>query len=685
MEPTAAAGSCRRRRRGPGAPLPDDLAIAPGAPLPLGASETSDGYNIAVVSRHATRLSVVLFDPQGAVLRTIPLDPVLHRTGDVWHLRIAGALQGCAYALRAEGPWAPEEGHRFDPRALLLDPYATALTGRPRPGEARCLLADRRFDWEGDAPPRHAWRDTVIYETHVRGFTLHPSSGVLHAGRFLGVAEMIPYLQALGVTAVELMPVQEAPELTPAGPAGGPPRPDYWGYDPVALFAPRIAYASAGPGAAVNEFRTMVRALHRAGIEVILDVVFNHTAEGGESGPTFSFRGLDNAIYYLLRPDGGYADYTGCRNTLNCNHPVVRSLLVDCLRHWVTEMHVDGFRFDLAAVLGRGEDGRLLANPPLLEQIAEDPVLRGTKLIAEAWDMAGAFELGRFPGDRWAEWNARYRDDVRRFWRGDPGMTGAFATRLCGSEDLYGGHGAGPLRSINFVTCHDGPTLNDLVSYARPHNEANGEAAAPPLEAWGENNGHEGPAADPGTEAVRARQVRNMLATLMLSRGVPMLLGGDEFRRTQQGNTNAWCQDNTISWYDWAEARRHADLIRFVRGLAGFRRAHPVLSAERFYTADEIAWFGPEGGPPDWGGAENLLGCRIAEGGAAPGALCLLFNASRSRSVTFRLPSPPAGAWRIAIDTAAAPPDDVTDPGAEPQAGDSLRLPPRSLLVLVSR
>ena len=665
--------------------------VAAGAPLPFGASETADGINIAVVSRHATRLTVLLFDPAGTLLHSVPLDPGRHRTGDVWHVRLAGVLHGCSYALRAEGPWAPELGHRFDPHALLLDPYARAVSGAPLLGEARSLIIDDRFDWADDRPPQHPWQRTLIYETHVRGLTIQPSSNVLHAGRFLGVAEMIPYLQSLGVTAVELMPVQEAPATVPTvhpGASATPPMRNYWGYDPVALFAPRALYGSGAPGAAVTEFRAMVRELHRAGIEVILDIVFNHTAEGGEEGPTFSFRGLDNAIYYILQPGGRYADYTGCGNTLNCNHPIVRGMLINCLRYWVTEMRVDGFRFDLAAVLGRGEDGALLPNAPLLKQIAEDPVLRGTKLVAEAWDAAGAVALGHFPGDRWAEWNGRYRDDVRRFWRGDEGMVGAFATRLCGSEDLYGGGGPGslgPLRSINFVACHDGPTLNDLVSFDGQHNEANGDLGRPPSPTWGENNGAEGPSADPAIEAVRARQLRNLLTTLMVSRGTPMLLGGDEFRRSQRGNTNPWCQDDETSWYDWDEARRHADLTRFLRRLSALRRAHPVLSADRFYTAAEIAWLGPDGAAPNWHGPQNIVGCIIREEGAAPTALCLLFNASRTLAARFLLPEPPAGAWRVAINTAAPPPADAADPGTERPAPREPVLSSRSSLVLVSR
>lgn len=662
-----------------------DLAIEPGAPLPFGASEVSNGFNIAVVSRHATRVSVLLFDPAGRFLQNIPLEAPRHRTGDVWHVRIVGLADGCSYALRVEGPWAPEDGSRFDPQRLLLDPYAAAVVGTPRAGDTRALLQVHHFDWGGDVMPRRPWRETVIYETHVRGFTIHPSSGVVHGGRYLGITEMIPYLQALGVTAVELMPVQETPDwiFLPALP--DQPLREYWGYDPIAFFAPRAAYASAPGATTLTEFKEMVRTLHKAGMEIILDIVFNHTAEGGTTGPVFSFRGLDNAIYYMLGPDGSFADYTGCGNTLNCNHPIVRSMLVDCLRHWVTHMHIDGFRFDLAAVLGRGENGLLLTNPPLLEQIAEDPVLRGTKLIAEAWDAAGAFQLGEMPGHQWAEWNSRFRDDVRRFWRGEVGMAGAFATRLCGSQDLFGGKDRGSLGSINFVTCHDGSTLNDWVSYERSHNEAN---LVPDGFLWqepGESNGEEGPSEDPAIEAVRTRQCRNMLATLMLSRGVPMLLGGDEFRRTQRGNTNPWNQDNEVSWYDWADAIRHADLVRFFRRLAAFRRAHPVLSAERFYTEAEIDWIGPAGGAVDWHGPDNQLGCIIHEEAAAPPALCLLFNGSRSRPARFHPSSPPAGHWRVSIDTGAASPHDIADAGLEPLAPQAPVLPPRSLLVLVSR
>jgi isoamylase len=675
------------------------LLIGQGQPLPLGFSRSDDGFNLAVFSRHATGVGVLIFDgARDQPVETIVLDPDRNRSGDIWHARLSPEMRGKSYALRVEGPWSPEQGHRFDPRSPLIDPYTLALTGssewhatapeplgdRPHPiYSARALAAHHDFDWQGDSAPRHSWADTVIYETHVRGLTAHASSGAVHRGHYLGLIEKIPYLQSLGVTAVELMPVQEFCEYE-LGATGKPAR-NYWGYNPVALFAPKASYAGGNDvHAALTEFKTMVRELHRAGIEVILDVVFNHTAEGGEGGPTFSFRGLDNSIYYLLEPGtGGYIDYTGCGNTLNCNHPVVRSLIIDCLRQWVGYFHVDGFRFDLASILGRDTEGRLLANPPLLEQIAEDPLLHHSKLIAEAWDLGGAFQVGHFPGHRWAEWNSNFRDDVRRFWRGDAGMTGAFATRICGSADLYQSQHESPINSINFVTCHDGFTLNDLVSYGRKHNEANGEGNRDGIaENYSENNGAEGPSDDAAIEAVRLRQIKNFLVTLLVSRGVPMLLGGDEFRRSQQGNNNAYCQDNEISWYDWGLAQRNAGLQRFVGRLIAFRKAHPVLSAEAFYTDADIRWLGIDGREPEWHGRENRIGCMILEDhGDSPAALCLLFNAAL-HPYRFVLPRPPGGNWRVAVDTAQAAPADVADRGNERTVGEEVILVARSSMIL---
>jgi len=684
------------------------IAISEGRPLPLGVHDCCDGFNFALFSRHAERIELLLFEDaeSPAPFATVEFDPARHRTGDVWHALVEGVRFGQAYAYRVHGRFATEAGLRFDAGKLLLDPYALAVGGthywdfgrlaQPSDGKSpaaadrlapKCLLVPRRFDWQGVPRPKTPWADTVIYELHVRGLTAHPSANAAAPGAFLGVVEKIPYLRELGVTAVELMPVHEfnEHELVRADPATGERLRNYWGYSTIGFFAPKEGYATR-PGAPVEEFKTMVRELHRAGIEVILDVVFNHTAEGNERGPTIAFRGLDNPIYYMLESDPHYyRNYSGCGNTLNCNHPVVRDFVSDCLRYWATEMQVDGFRFDLASILGRGRDGSLLANPPLLERIAEDPVLRDAKLIAEAWDSAGAYQVGSFPGRRWSEWNARFRDDVRRYWRGDPGMTGALASRLGGSADVYQRDDKEPVNSINFVACHDGFTLADLVSYEGKHNEANGEENRDGTgENYSANYGAEGPTDDPAINAVRLRQTKNMLATLLLARGVPMILGGDEFARSQRGNNNAYCQDNELSWHDWGLVERNAELVRFVRSVIAFRKRHPVLRAERFYGAEELVWFGAGGAAPDWNGPGAALGCVVAGSLDAP-ALCLLFNAGTSEA-TFAPPAPPrGGAWRIAIDTAAPAPGDVAEPGREHAfQGDARRLAPRSLVVLTA-
>ena len=637
----------------------------------------------------------------------VDLDPVHHRTGDIWHTLVDGVRWGQAYAYRVHGRWAPEEGHRFDGNDLLLDPYALAVSTLDAPGETRnttvveptaangrrCLLLNRWFDWQGTTRPKTTWSETVIYETHVRGLTIDPSAGSSNPGTFLGVIEKIPYFLELGITAVELMPVQEFD-------AGGDPLRDpvtgrmlrnYWGYNTVAFFAPHRAYSTGqSPGCQLDEFKTMVRELHRAGLELILDVVFNHTAEGGEHGPTFSFRGFDNAIYYMLDEDGHrYRDFSACGNTLNCNHPVVRDYVIDCLRYWATEMQVDGFRFDLASILGRDQQGALLRNAPLLERIAEDPILRDVKLIAEAWDSGGAFQVGRFPGQRWAEWNCHFRDDVRRFWRGDAGTTGALAWRLCGSADLYERSGKEPINSINFVTCHDGFTLNDLVSYARKHNETNGEDNRDGSQGNDSANyGREGPTADRMVEDVRIRQIKNMLATLFLSRGVPMLLGGDEFRRTQNGNNNAYCQDNAVSWYDWRLLDANRDIFRFVRELIAFRKRNPVLSADIFDTDSDLHWFSPSGGPPDWHGPTHVLGCIVrlqlpAATRSQQPMLCLLFNAGETPA-EYSLPT--SAPWRLSLDTSCTAPGDIFTLGNEPRLADRsrYRIAPRAVAVLSS-
>ncbi len=689
-----------------------------GEPLPMGAHAYDGGVNFAFFSRHATRVRLELFDQalDETPARTVDLDPARNRTGDMWHVWIAGIGPGQCYAYRVDGPYQPDEGHRFNFHRLLLDPFATAITPLPEwnfgsargyepsaPGKdlvrssvdnagtmPKCVVTNRYFDWQDDLPLRHPWADTVIYETHVRGFTVHASSGVAHPGTYRGLMEKIAYLEELGVTAVELMPVHEFNDgkLPLNNPQTGEPLENYWGYDSVGFFAPKAAYSSVdGLGQQILEFKEMVRTLHQAGIEVILDVVFNHTAEGNELGPTLSFRGIDNAIYYMLAADRRhYLNDAGTGNTINANHPVVRDHILEALRYWVVDMHVDGFRFDLASVLGRDESGVLLADAPLLERIAEDPILCDVKLIAEAWDVAGAYEVGSFSERRWAEWNGRYRDDVRRFWRGDDDMSGLFASRICGSADIYTASGKGPESSINFVTCHDGFTLNDLVSYRVKHNAANGEDNRDGNDTnYSDHYGVEGASADPAIETLRARQIRNFLLTLLISRGVPMLLGGDEFRRTQGGNNNAWCQDNETSWIDWHLFERHQDIARFTREMIAFRRAHPVLSRERFYTDAEIQWFNPDGDAPNWfDAAARQLACLIHEDENSQ--LFLMFNAAGD-SGDFRVPAAAEGLyWQRAVDTYRPAPEDISPLDQAPRVDtDHYQVGPRAAVIFVTR
>jgi glycogen operon protein len=701
------------------AEVSEQTDVRVGVPLPLGTYARGDGVNFAFFSRHASRVRLELFDrPEDArAARVIDLDPARNRTGDVWHVWIVGIRPGQLYAYRVDGPYQPRDGHRFNFNKLLLDPFATAISRLPSwefdpargydpsvpDGDSvssridnagampKCVFTQEHFHWHEDRPPRHPWSKTVIYETHVRGFTIHPSSGVEHPGTYRGLMEKIPYFKELGVTAVELMPLQEFNEHQVKGinPQTGQPLGNYWGYDPVTFFAPKASYSSSGGvGQQKLEFKGMVQAFHRAGIEVFLDVVFNHTAEGNEQGPTLCFRGIDNTIFYMLADDKrSYRDYTGTGNTINANHPVVRDHIYTALRYWVVEMHVDGFRFDLAAVLGRGRSGNLLPNPPLLERIAEDPILRDVKIIAEAWDAAGAYEVGSFSERRWAEWNGQYRDDVRRFWRGDDGMLGLFASRICGSADIYSKSGKGPESSINFVTCHDGFTLNDLVSYRCKHNEANGENNRDGTnDNLSENYGPEGETTDARIEALRKGQIKNFLLTLFISRGVPMLLGGDEYRRTQGGNNNAYCQDNETSWHDWSCLEQHRDIFRFTRGMIAFRRDHPVLSKEQFYMDAEIHWFGPKGGLPNWFDPKaKRFACLIQEDEQR--ALCLMFNAG-AEAVDFGLPPVlPGTRWHLAVDTSREAPQDLFTAGEEPlwENLQTYHLSPRSTAILLAR
>jgi len=699
---------------------PDESEIQAGNPLPIGGThQLGDGVNFVLFSRNATRVHLELYQHPGdsSPTRAIDLDPMRHRTGDIWHVWVRGIPAGQLYGYRIEGPYQPEEGHRFNPHKLLLDPYARAIAGvedwdfsaaRGYDSSSRltdlsistvdnagttpkCIFTRDHFNWEMDSPPKHSASDTVIYETHVRGFTMHSSSKAEHPGTFIGLTEKIPYLQDLGVTAIELMPVLEFNENESQllNPITGEKLKNYWGYNPVAYFAPKQSYSFEGSQwRRTVEFREMVKAFHRAGIEVILDIVLNHTAENDELGPTICLRGIENSIFYMLQENGPryYKNFSGVGNTLNANHPVVREFVRNVLRYWVMHMHVDGFRFDLASVLGRDEHGNILRNAPLLEGIAEDPILRDVKIIAEAWDAGGAYQVGGFSTTRWTEWNGRFRDDVRRFWVGDAGMIGSFASRISGSSDLYQSSGKGPASSLNFVTCHDGFTLNDLVSYKQKHNYENGEYNRDGTDAnYSDNCGVEGPSQDPAVEGMRKRLIKNLLLTLFISRGVPMLLGGDEFRRTQRGNNNAYCQDNEVSWFDWSLLEKHKEIQRFTRGMIAFRRAHLVLRREEFYTDADIKWFAPNGATPDWADQrQKSFACLIL--GQTEPDLFLLFNAD-TRSVDFSIPALPAGKiWRLAVDTSRTAPDDLFDSGKEPsmQGRIGFRLEPRSSAILLS-
>jgi glycogen operon protein len=620
---------------------------------------------------------------------------------------VRGCGPGIYYAFRVDGPADPAAGHRFNANKVLISPHTQGLCKHlwkradavgPKDNLAtsmRCAVVDQAdYDWEGDRPLKRPIHESIIYEVHVGGFTRSPSAGVRHPGTFAGMIEKIPYLQALGITAVELLPVFEFDDShTSLNPAGEALR-NYWGYSTVGFFSPHSAYCVAQNGISpINEFRDLVKALHKAGIEVILDVVFNHTDEGNELGPTQSFRGIDNRTYYLLDPNNPavYANYSGVGNTFNANHPISQKFIVDCLRYWVEEMHVDGFRFDEGSILARGEDGRPLVHPPVIWQIELEDALADTKLIAEAWDAAGLYQVGHFPGDRWAEWNGHYRDDIRRFVKSDPGLTATIAARLGGSPDIYQARGQTPENSINCLTLHDGFTLNDLVSYNNKHNDANGEGNRDGIDenlSW--NCGSEGPTTDPVITAVRTRQIKNFMTLLMLSRGVPLVLGGDEIRRTQGGNNNAYNQDNATSWFDWTMADSNQEVLRFVQRIVGFRKAHPVLRQPTFYTGEtnerglaDVTWHGTTLGSPGFDDPQGrALACTIA-GFGGESDLHIMMNMFWE-SLDFEVPVDPQRVWHIAVDTSAPSPHDIVDHGHEAPLSDPHRvLPGRSIVVLV--
>jgi len=705
-----------------------------GKALPLGASLTNEGVNFAVFSRNATAITLIIFESanKDSPFIEIPLSVKNNKTGNIWHCFIRGLGAGACYLFRADGPYNPEKGLRFNPNKTLIDPYAKALTdisnwdyekcqgfASDKPGrdlsfshkdditnQPRGIVIDDTFDWQGDKPINYPLRFSVIYETHVKGLTAHPNSGVEHPGTYRGVIEKIPFFKDLGITSIEFLPVQEfnENEIIRRSPSTGKKLTNYWGYSTVAFFAPKGSYSSDHtPGAQVKEFKEMVRELHKAGIEVILDIVFNHTAEGNEQGPTFSFRGFDNSIYYILNENKRYyQNYSGCGNTVNCNHPVVRTFIMDCLRYWVMDMHVDGFRFDLGSILGRDQSGHIMENPPTLEQIAEDPVLSATKIIAEAWDAGGAYQVGWFPGGRWAEWNDKYRDNVRKYWRGDHKETRFLATRIAGSSDLYLRDGRKPFHSINFITSHDGFTMWDLVSHNGKHNDDNGENNHD----GSDNNlsynfGIEGLCNDPVLTSIRERQLKNFIGTLMVSLGTPMLLGGDEFGRTQNGNNNAYCQDNEISWYDWSLLEKNAGLYRFVKEIIAFRLRHPGFMRPEFYTGrggaykgiPDITWYNDKGEIPNWNDVGVYLALRLI--GTKADTLAdrddndfyIMFNPNTEiKNFTLALP-PPKKEWWCKADTGKTSPNDILLPGNEEKLTSQKKysVKARSMVILISK
>lgn len=711
----------------------ESLQTLPGKPKPLGAELTSTGVNFSLFSRNATGVKIIFFkDPEDCEpYACAKLDSSVNRTGDIWHVMVPGIGAGSLYLYQIDGPFEPQEGHRFNPKQYLLDPYAKAVTPvsifgnlpptyrtpvdkmdielsktrhtHPFP---KCVVIDSEdFDWQGDKPINRPLVDSVIYEVHVKGFTAGKGSGVEHPGTYAGFVEKIPHLTRLGITAVELLPVYEFDEFenTNVNPRTGERMKNYWGYSTVNFFSPKAGYASdKSPGACVGEFKYLVRELHKAGIEVILDVVFNHTAEGNEHGIALNFRGIDNSIYYTLVGSHKeyYMNFSGCGNTLNCNHPVVIDFIMDCLHYWVLEYHIDGFRFDLASILARGGDGSILGLPPLTHRISEDPILRNTKIIAEPWDAGGAYQLGNFPGGRWAEWNDRYRDSIRKFWRGDDHLATDAATRISGSSDLFALSERKPWHSINYITCHDGFTMNDLVSYNAKHNEENGEGNRDGNDSnWSYNHGFEGPTANPSIERLRNKQMKNLILTLLISQGTPMLLGGDEFRRGQQGNNNAYCQDNDISWFDWDSAMLNDRLITFTRRAIAMRKVHSAFRRSEFFQGEkagsqpDIRWYDIDGSQPDWNNTSRFLAFTLGgencinDDGKPDNDFYVAANTDR-HDIMVTLPSLPNDKkWYRVADTSIEADDSIVERGrTEPlRSQGRYVVPAGSLVILMAR
>lgn len=687
-----------------------------GQRYPAGATAGKEGTNFCIFSQYATAVQLVLYEKPDSrtPFQIIDLDPAVNRSFFFWHVFVEGMTgqENVSYTWKVDGPNDEDNGNRFDPSIELLDPWARAITdvlwqkkytrdsekGNGTPSMRAMVLPECSYDWEGDEPLQQPGENEIIYELHVGGFTRHPSSGVSHPGTFSGIIEKIPYLQELGVTTVELLPVMAFDEQDLPDSARDLGLHNYWGYATHSFYSPHPGYCiDPLSGSHRDEFRDMVKALHQAGISVVLDVVFNHTAEGGEDGPTINFKGLMNNGFYHLEDDDRkrYKNYSGCGNTVNCNHPLVASFIIKSLEYWVKEFHVDGFRFDLASILARGEDGEPMYHAPVVWNIEFSNILAYTHLYAEAWDAAGLYQVGGFPGFRWAEWNGRYRDSIRQFIKGDPGMVAELATRLTGSSDLYQGSGRLPINSVNFVTCHDGFTLYDLVSYNEKYNQANGEDNRD-----GDNQNHsrnygaEGVTDDPVINALRLKQVKNFMAVLLLSQGVPMILAGDEILRSQQGNNNSYCQDNELSWLDWNLLEKNQEMFRFTRGMIKLRKRHPSLM-QRLYLDNEIVdvsnmhditWHGLQLDEPQWtDSSSRVLACTLSRVKAEEEDLHIIFNMTEDE-LTMELPELKERMWHLAVDTARSIAEDIIEPEQQQAVGEkTIQVSPQSIIVCESR